>query len=128
MHGFTEHGVAQFQTFGRNIMTPKFIKPSWWYLFASLPLTETYFLTQRVLVTESYKYRIMGGLRPVFVLISIQLPSVLGLLALIALFIFIGSAFMSRLHEVMIFKIFSIVALFTYGLWGLNMIMWITMK
>jgi uncharacterized membrane protein len=109
-------------------MTTKLIKPSWWYLLASLPLAGTYLLTERVLATESYKYRIMGGLRPVFVLISIQLPSVLGLLALIALLIFLGSALKSRLHEIIILKIFSIITLFTYGLWGLNMIMWIMMK
>lgn len=106
---------------------PKLISPSVWYLAAALPLTGTYALSVHLLEEESLHYRLFGGLRPVFVLGTVRLASVLGFLAVVSFGLFIGSAFTPKLHAPAVLKLFSLVALFTYGLWSFQATLWIMM-
>jgi hypothetical protein len=113
---------------GIQIMKAKLIKPSWWYLMASIPLVTTFLISERFLADESYKYTLGGGLRISFVLFSVQLPSLLGLFALVAFILFLGSAFTARLHDIKILKVFSLAVIFCYCLWGLFMAFWLMIK
>ena len=113
---------------GRNMKSRILIRPRLWYLLASLPLAGIWLVSHRLLEAESYHYRIGEGLRFISVLSTIQLASLLGLFALVSIALFIGSCISPKLHDVRITNIFSIILLWTYGLWSLNASLWIMMK
>jgi hypothetical protein len=96
------------------------IKPAWCYFVAATPLAAACFLSWRFLEAESYKYT-FGTLRNISVLLAVQLPQLMGVLALLGFVLFGGSAFSKKCHDIAIQKTFISAALLLYGFWSFPM-------
>lgn len=105
----------------------KIVRPCAWYALVAIPLAITALSVSDMLTEKSEEFRIMGALRPINVLASLQIAQIMGVFSIVLLFLFAFSFFAQRIHDNRLMKLTGLIALSIYCLWGLMVTMWIYM-